>query len=205
MTSTFVFFCYFWSRPSSGGTSIGRTTSIGSSLTSTCSTLRNVITYCNLTNLGVCLCVRVFLNGPASSPLPSFLSPSFLPSPPPFTLSRICRSFRLNKIGKNDPTLHSKTLSGAGGDHLDPDGAVSPDNMTAIVSALANQQSEDESTPLACHSMSLESLDMVNMHFVPREASKQATISRIGRERRLEYYIDSVQCNTAISIKDSKH
>ena len=38
--------------------------------------------------------------------------------------------------------------------------------MTAIVSALANQQSEDESTP-QCGS--LESLDMASMHFVPKD------------------------------------
>ncbi len=73
---------------------------------------------------------------------------------------------RLHKIGKQNPNLGSTTDNGN-------EEGDSPD-MTAIVSALANQQSEEnllndnnDSTSLGAGS--LDSLDVSNMQFVARD------------------------------------
>ena len=74
---------------------------------------------------------------------------------------------RLHKIGKQNPNLGSSTENG------DDDGD-SPD-MTAIVSALANQQSEDELSLASGanghhHNMdSMDSLDVAHMQYVPKD------------------------------------
>ena len=62
--------------------------------------------------------------------------------------------FRLHKIGKQNPHLNAE--------NGDEDGH-SPD-MTAFVSALANQRSEENSIR-----GSIESLDVANMQYVPKD------------------------------------
>ncbi|XP_059081374.1 uncharacterized protein LOC131879150 isoform X3 [Tigriopus californicus] len=64
---------------------------------------------------------------------------------------------RLNKIGKQNPNLGSSTENGDDDDNT-------PD-MTAIVSALANQQSEDDESIIS-HCGSLESLDT---QYIPKD------------------------------------